>query len=143
MAKNKNQIQAQNMSDPAFGKEKTVTIKNMTIPELAKGLEAGEINPSLIDEKRTLQCIAFWKSNCYTDKMIGDYLAKSERQVRRHTKELREQNSIELTEDFQKDLLGQMLSQWQNQYSYFIRLANREDVSPLDRMRALFYTHQI
>lgn len=123
--------------------ETVLDITKMTIAEIAKYLESHPFNPELLGEEKLFKCIAYFKNRCYTDAMIGEIINKSERQVRRYTKKLREQTSLQLTDDFQKDLLGELLDNWRIQFSYFIRLANKEDVSSLDRMRALYYSHQI
>lgn len=121
----------------------SLDIKNMTIPEIAESLKEGKLQNVDIDEDIILQCLSYFQEQCYTDDMIASFLDRNSRTIRRYKDKLRKKNSLILGEDFQKDLLGDMLVNWKRQLSYFIRLANKEDVSSLDRMRALFYTHQI
>lgn len=120
-----------------------IDVTKMTIPEIAKYMESHPFNLELLGEQKLLQCVMYYKNRCYTDAMIGEIINKSERQIRRYTKKIREQSSMQITEDFQKDLLSELLDNWRIQISYFIRLANKDDVPSIDRMRALYYSHQI
>jgi len=121
----------------------TKDIKYLSIAEIAIRIENSSLDPTLIDREILQQCGVFYRSRGYTNDDIAELFKVCKRTIERYFADVRLQNSINIGPNYQQELLGEVLSNYQLRYRRLLRLSYSGEMSDYERARVVSLCHQI
>lgn len=115
----------------------------MSIFELVKQLEKGAVNPASLSKDALRKCADVYKARGYSNSQIAEILNVDDKTVQRYIKQQREENSLTIGDNFQKNMVGEIIRNWRNQYQRLIKLSYSDDLTPNEIMKAIYFGHQV
>jgi len=115
----------------------------MSIFELVKQLEKKMITPESLSKNVLRKCADIYKGRGYSNTQIAEILEVDEKTVQRYIKQQREENSLTIGQDFQKNIVGEIIRNWKTQYQRLLKLSYSDDLVPNEIMKAIYFAHQV
>lgn len=123
--------------------EAEVVPQKLSIPELARQLEEGAINPAT-RSKRELRGVAlYFRSLKYETDDIATILKITRRSVERYIKKIKQENNSLIGLSFQKKLMTDMMKRWWSRDNRLLRLSYAPDMPSHKKASILFMRHKI
>jgi len=123
--------------------EAEVVPQRLSIPELARRLEAGIINPATRSKRELRGCALYFKSLKYENDEIAVILNITIRSVERYIKKIKDENASLLGLSFQKKLMTDIMKGWTARDQRLLRLSYAPDISSDKRAKILFMRHKV
>lgn len=120
-----------------------VGTKKISIGELVKKLENGEVNPRTLDKKILQQCTIYFKTRGYSSEEIAEILGVNERTVQRYLSRVREGNLIIPNVGFQIRCASTFINNWQSQYQRLLKLSYSNELTDNEKVRVIYLLHQL
>ena len=114
-----------------------------SIEENAKKLEEGIINPKSLDKKTLAEYAIFYKSRRYPEERIARILCVTKRTVERYIKKIKMENSLQLGENFQKNLLNEVMYYWQESLRRLTHLSYKQGLRPYEECKMIHMCHEV
>lgn len=121
---------------------KATVHERRTLSDMIAGLENGTINPRKLD-KGTLKEFIYNAKDMYSSSELGHLLKMSQRNVQRYLKDVREDNALTTSIDFQRGFIWDVVNNLRSQYYRLVRISYAEDVSNYEKIRAIFAACQV
>lgn len=83
-----------------------VDFEKMSIFEVVKQLEKQALSPASLNKDVLRKCADVYKGRGYSNSQIAEILEVDQKTVQRYIKQQREENSLVITEGFQKKIVG-------------------------------------
>ena len=99
-------------------------------------IKDGLLSIKTVDEETRLECVDTLRFEGCTVSQIAQALKLSERTIKRYVKSLKESHALVVSENFQKELLGDITQRVLNSSSYLIRLSRNKDTSAQDKIHS-------
>lgn len=112
-----------------------------SIKELAKMLQKGEIDPALLEKEVIEQIAMYLKLEGLPDDLIGSFIHKDPRTIRRYLRNAKRKNRMSKFE--QADYIDDLISSFQEQRMRVSKYAYSDDIKPGDAIRAMHLVHCI
>ena len=117
--------------------------ESSSIFELAKQLENRSVVPSSLRKGDKKKCADLFKSRGYSNADIAEILDVDEKTVQRYIKDQREENALAISSNFQKQIVGEIVRDWNMQYFRLLRLSYSEGMTSNEVMKAIYLAHQV
>lgn len=114
-----------------------------SIFDLVKDLEKKAVKPSSLSREALRKCADVYKGRGYSNTQIAEILEVDEKTVQRYIKQQREENSLTIGKNFQKNIVGEIIRNWKTQYQRLLKLSYSDDLTPNEIMKAIYLAHQV
>lgn len=140
MAKKRNKI---TKKEEASLQEGAININDLSISELARQLEKGQIEPKVLDKALLEKCAMLFYSRGYKSEDIAEILKVCSRTVERYLENVREDNCLEVGAHFQQKFLGEALNSIKSYRQRLLRLSYSYELSDYEKARTIFMCLQV
>lgn len=113
------------------------------ISELIRQLEEQLIDPKTLDKITLQECAAVLKTRGYSSTEIANFLKVNERTIQRYIKVYRTKIKLELGENFQQELVAEIVNNMRLRCQRLWRLVHSGTLSASEEARAICAIHQI
>ncbi len=120
-----------------------VVTKKVSIRELTKQLEVGELNPGTLGKKVLRQCALYFKTHGYSTEEIAEILGCNIRTVQRYTRGAIEANMFNIDSRFQCRIAEEFINNWKLQYQRLLKLSYSEDLLEVERAKIIYALHKL
>lgn len=107
----------------------------ISISEVAKKLEKGELDPATLSKQVRNECVAYYKLQKYPDELIGDIVGMTGRSVRRITRANKVKNLLGVAT--QEDYVSYLLISWKGQKLRVLKEIYSKTLKPMELIKAL------
>jgi len=118
-------------------------LEKRSVLDIIKALEEKTLNPKELSKDTVKECVSVMKSREYSGLEMGQILQMTPRNVCRYLKKIREENSLVMNTDSQREFFGEMINNFRTQYSRLIRISYLDDITSYERIRAICAACQI
>jgi len=117
--------------------------KRLSISELVQKLKKGEIDSKELDKKVLWECARRLKREGFSWSEIASIFKTTERTAQRYLKKAKEEITLNLKNNFQLELAGEMLNNWRSRIQRLQRLLDSGKLSAFEEARVVLMAQKI
>jgi len=111
--------------------------KKLSTPEFARQVEEGIISPATLSQKDHRRLALYYQSVGYENDYIAVILKVTIRTVQRKLKKIKDDNSLMLGSNFQKNLIVKVMRSFETQRQRLLRASCAKDLSSYEKVLAI------
>jgi transposase len=104
--------------------------------QLLQQINAGLVDPKLLDPTSRQRCIAVLVGEGYTIPSVAQLLRRSEKTIGRDLKDIQARHALSPDVEFAKQLIGQVFQKAMNHHDYLVRLARTQGATVGEKVLA-------
>jgi len=112
-------------------------------PQILQEINAGQLDPKLLDPEGRKRCIEVLMSEGYTISHMAQILKRNEKTIRRDLKEIRARCSLLPSKKFSREFIGRLVLNALNHSGYLMRVGRSKDALPGEKTQAEFAAWKI
>jgi len=123
--------------------EDNINVLDVSVPKLAKQLEAKSVGPDGIPELTRLECAWYLKSRGRSTSEAAVAVGLHEKKVQRYFHDKKEELRLQFGPEFQADIVSDFVYGWKAHRQRLLKLADTEDMPIHEEIKIIALLHQL